>query len=454
MPFRSPIAALLLLALSVSADARPIQLWSPDELAGKAEVIVNAEVVSQKATDEKINLLDRPEFPTKVIEATVKTVHPLKGEVPPTFTFRFGAWDSDAPIVDGPVLIRLQDGHSYRFYLKKQGEAYVNVLHGDIDDFSAVQELPPGNEKLSPILENEAVTIARQVVQRLRPANPIVDFNTSFMPYKTSEWTCTFYCKPPLSVPSFSYDAEIMVGDQRKISPRSWVGRESPREAGEFSKDDIGPLVRLTVKGDISSGEFRAAEGNITSLLGHITSVTDVALRGRFTSQWARGEGEREVSFPRAALASVQRLFSPEEIAEAAKAPAPAKPPLPLQIAEVSDRADASTTPHPFYGRAESLPVSNTPLLTEADIQKTTDYSTGDSHGLILLLQPEATKKLDTYIEAHSPVRLAIVAEGQVLLAPKLTSKTGGRIRLPAVFTEAEANRFVEGLNPPPSAAP
>ena len=457
MRSRSSIAGLVLLALTAFAPARPVKLWSPDELAEKAEVVVNGEVVSQKPTGEKINLLGKPEFSTRVMEATIKTIQPLTGETPPTFTFLFASLEDLQGLPNGPELVSLQDGQTYRFYLKKKGAVYVSALDGEFDDRDAVQKLPPGHEKLAPISEAEAVAIARKVFQRLRPSDPIVDADAWFNRQSVGEgWTTLFSCQPPLSYPTYTFDAEIIITDQRAISPRSWISRETPRPAQEFSQEDIGPLVRLTVKGDLSNGSFHPAEGNISSLVGHIESADDVAIRGRFTGQWAQGEDERAVFFPRAALASVQRLFSPEEVAEAAIPPAaPTKATLSFQIAELSERSDApDTTLRTFHGRTESLPVRNTPLLTETDIQKITEYHTGDSYGLILLLQPESVKKLDAYIEAHQPARLAIVADGQVLLAPKLTGPTGGRIRLPAMFTETEAKRLVEGLTPPKPATP
>ena len=147
---------LALLSVAVDARARAIQEPPVAELAAKAEVIVDGEVVAVKWTEVRSKVTRDPNvtLPVRLAEATVKRRETSKGEMADTFVYRFFAIDPDykQPILNGPMLTDVQPGQAYRFYLKKEGDSYVNVLHGDFDDWFAAPPLEFAKKRARAVL--------------------------------------------------------------------------------------------------------------------------------------------------------------------------------------------------------------------------------------------------------------------------------------------------------------
>ncbi len=144
---RAPIALLaLVFVAALSAHARLVVPPSPQELFDKSEVVVHGKVTAVKLTEKRSTVtLPGMSASVRMAEATVETLDVRKGEIGPTFTFRFATidWDGSKVIaVDGPSLIDIKPGHAYRFFLKKQDEVYVSVLDGALDDGFTVEPLP------------------------------------------------------------------------------------------------------------------------------------------------------------------------------------------------------------------------------------------------------------------------------------------------------------------------
>lgn len=316
MMARLLLSLLLVLLPALGAHARPVRQATPEELGQTAEVVVNGLVESVKLTDERgeLRLGSNQPVPIRFAEATVKTLGATKGEITPVFTLRVSTYDPDhaVPIINGPMFASVQPGQRYRFYLKKNGAGYTGVLDGKFDDGAAIQPLAPGEAAASPpLLKDEAVALARDHFESLRPKISISTTIASFSSWNGARWAVQFYDGPPLEYPAFTSAAAIIVDGARAVAPGTWVGHEHPRKNQQLSNADIDRPMRLTVEGSFSKGVFRPGAGEITCLIGEITRIGKHEIRGNFSSPaFDQESGDRRLTIPREAIRSVQQLAS------------------------------------------------------------------------------------------------------------------------------------------------
>lgn len=306
------IAGICLFAGTVFA--RTGWQFTPEQLWPKAEVIVIGQVEDVEITRESRELRASDKVPVSVqmAKAKVRTLGVNKGELAFEFEFRFFTPTVDLPDKRGPTLVDIQPGGRYRFYLKKNGDHYISVLHGGYDDGYAVHLLAPGESPTAlPTLDRDASPLARAEFRRLRPGSVIYASTPTFRPQ--FGWTYYFYCRPPLQYPAYAYEAAITINGARNFSPRSWVGKETPRPGAQLTQDDVGSgRVRITIDGDIREGVFYESLGYVTALIGQIQKIDADNLTGTFALN--SSSSEITLTIPRKKLLSVQQLFSPDRI--------------------------------------------------------------------------------------------------------------------------------------------
>jgi hypothetical protein len=132
---------LLFACLSITAQARLMRVWQPEELAALAEVICEGTPTSVTFTADKVVMQD---VPMRIYLAKIKVAAKTKGDVSEEIELRFRREDhgNGMAISNGPEQIRLEVGKKYRFYLKKGEKGiYVGVLDDSYDDGFAVVPL-------------------------------------------------------------------------------------------------------------------------------------------------------------------------------------------------------------------------------------------------------------------------------------------------------------------------
>ena len=183
------------------------------------------------------------------------------------------------------------------------------MLDGEFDDAPAVQPLAEGeSNQNAPLSKDEALKLAAAEFRKIRPKAEIHTTIAEFSTFGKARWNVSFFSDPPLSYPSFTSEAEIIVDGSHRISRDSWIGGEKPRAGNKLTEKDKGPRVRLTVEGDFSRKAFKPTTGSLVSLIGVIDRIGKNSVSGTFTSPAFESPEPKSLSFPTAALRSVQRL--------------------------------------------------------------------------------------------------------------------------------------------------
>lgn len=305
-----PLAFLL---SGMAAQARSLYPVTPETLWPKAEVIVIGQVEDIQMTREtrELRAEGRPVAPVRVAHATVRTLGMNKGDLTFRFAFHFVTIDTDRPLTDGPVLVEMQPGGRYRFYLKKQGTYYVGALEGEYDHGYAVQPMAVNESSRSlPLLHRDALPMARAEFQRHRPRQTIYTVTSNYRP--KIGWTYYFYSRSPVQYPAFAAEAGITINGARRVAARSWVGLETPRPGAQLTEEDVGPRLRVTMDGDVRNNAFYASEGIVTVLLGQIEKMEEESVTGTFTTNMSTEV--RTLTIPRKSLLSVQRILPADRI--------------------------------------------------------------------------------------------------------------------------------------------
>lgn len=180
-----PIAAAFLLGAAIAA-ARPVKMWTIDELAARSAVVANGLVlnVSPDGPAPPKRLLSNTPVPQQAFRAQVKILAAFQGQPAAAIAVRYNATDMEKArmIMNGPREIFLEKGKRYRFYLNPapDGDGYVGALAGEFDDGSAVQALAPGvADDAKPVTLERAVEIARAYVAAHWPAGRPIPEHTA-----------------------------------------------------------------------------------------------------------------------------------------------------------------------------------------------------------------------------------------------------------------------------------
>jgi len=142
------IAALIAFVFEFSAQARPVKLWSPEELYEKADAVIIGVAVEIQKTNQKSTLQSggHGTIPTISRTAKLRVVYMIKGKIPTEVDFRYRLLDSDTGLENGPERVFLREGETCVFYLVKDSQnenAFVGVLEGEYDDKQAVFRVTP-----------------------------------------------------------------------------------------------------------------------------------------------------------------------------------------------------------------------------------------------------------------------------------------------------------------------
>lgn len=276
-----------------------------------ADVVVNGRVIDITITEKRSEITLGSNQPVKVrlAEARIEPLKVGKGDLAGTLLVEFPVLDPDGgPIINGPMLPQLMQGERYRLYLKRKGDRFVSALHDDFDSGFAVQQLAANESDDSPpLFKEEAEKIALQEFRRFRPGPDIREIAGSF---NGSGWKFAFFTSNPLTNPSFTSDAEIVVDGSRQIGPWSFIGSQAPRAGSSLAEEsDLGRPVRITVEGHFQDdGSFAPNPGEITILYGRIERIQNRSVFGAFLSPAFRNSETRKLSFPQGKLASIQSL--------------------------------------------------------------------------------------------------------------------------------------------------
>jgi len=139
---------------ALSAHARPVRLWQPEELYEKADVVIVGVVEQTRDTGRTatIRLGNNPPLPVRRFRATVRIVEILKGKGENSMVIEYAPLDWKAikqPVGNGPGRFMVQRDKMYLLYLKRtaEGAVWVGALDGEFDDDQAVKLLPQQTEK-------------------------------------------------------------------------------------------------------------------------------------------------------------------------------------------------------------------------------------------------------------------------------------------------------------------
>jgi hypothetical protein len=149
------LAGLFAVAGVYQAWARPVRMWSPEELYEKSEVVVIAVVTDVKDTgrSSSIQLGSNPPHPVKIHRSKLKVVEVVKGNPAKEILLEFAPLDYEKikAIVNGPLRVRLEKDTPYLMYLKKKDKnVFVGALDGTYDDGMAIRTLKLVHGELSP----------------------------------------------------------------------------------------------------------------------------------------------------------------------------------------------------------------------------------------------------------------------------------------------------------------
>jgi len=190
-------------------------------------------------------------------------------------------------------------GKRYRFYLKSvEGQPwYVNVCHGEYDDGFAMEPLmEKESDDNPPLLEEEAVALAKRCVEKELPASSKV--NASYFRWYPRKWTIGFSSKK-------SPDAVVVVNvSDRKVDPYlSWFSKDVPGENNNPDESYIGKEVLISWHKTIQvPGGY---SGEIVHFRGFIEKITEDEIIGRFSKN---GGNPEQCTIQRQYIQSIQRI--------------------------------------------------------------------------------------------------------------------------------------------------
>ncbi len=326
-PFISFCIVLLFSSLGIGlASARLVRIYSSDELAEMADVVINGIPVQLGSALDKLEKDDREKtdqsssLPMRSMVARIKVIGTWKGEVSTEIQIRYSVLDwrlISGGIVNGPQRIGLEKNKRYRFYLKEPEEGtkyYTGVLEGDYDEGGAVEYLDEQESDASPpLLKKEAEEIASKYLKRLRPKYKIKPklISSRYRNSGRTGWNLLFYSKQPYPYPSFTSDAKIIVHRIGGVDENSWVSAGFPRNAKEDAGKMIGKEVKLNVKRMIAKkgSDALVHSGEIFILRGVIKKISGGEIVGDF-SDYMHGKASVPMQVPIDHVTAVQELIS------------------------------------------------------------------------------------------------------------------------------------------------
>lgn len=295
------------------AFSRPVNPKSPNELFEIADTVINGEVLSVHITDETSSIAlgsNRP-LQIRIAIAKIQQLASFKGSSQREITLRYPVLDRDkhVHVMNGPNLPNLQAGERYHFYLRQvDGAVYETALNDDFDSGFSIHRFAHGEDLQSPpLFKEEAELLAVEFFEKHRDLPPNPKISSSF---RRNGWTVQISTEGGLYYPAFTSDARIGVNSDRQITPHSIVGREIPKKGEWIDQSCVDTKVRLTLAGYFTENGYQPEESRITELVGQIDSLTGSLIMGTFSSKsFESGALPKKLSFPRAALKSVQRIF-------------------------------------------------------------------------------------------------------------------------------------------------
>ena len=122
--------------LAASIEARPVKIWSLQELTTKADLVVVATAVS--STDTKNWVYPEAKDTTWVTVDTVFSIETvLKGELkgPSVTVQHFRYWKPEASVIDGPSFVQFAPSkkHRYLMFLGRKANGRYEPLTGQYD---------------------------------------------------------------------------------------------------------------------------------------------------------------------------------------------------------------------------------------------------------------------------------------------------------------------------------
>ncbi len=152
------LGSLLLVLFSLPAQARPMRMWSPEELYARADFIVIGMPLEVTSTDRRSDIQAQPRttiYEGVITRAQVEINHVIKGAVPNEITVQYTSLSSEnqGSQAGAPVRLALEPFAVYVLYLRKDpdGGGYVPVLENEFDsDQSALKIAPAPDFASSP----------------------------------------------------------------------------------------------------------------------------------------------------------------------------------------------------------------------------------------------------------------------------------------------------------------
>jgi hypothetical protein len=129
---------LVLIALSsITANARPVRIWSMADLTKEADVIVIARPTEVKRSAERF-AQDNLNGAVEGVVTSFQVEVVLKGEAAdkPLELYHFVWTKADVPVVNGPMLVSFEvkrDGPRHLLFLKKRAGGGYEALSGQMD---------------------------------------------------------------------------------------------------------------------------------------------------------------------------------------------------------------------------------------------------------------------------------------------------------------------------------
>jgi hypothetical protein len=303
---RQTTLLLLILFWPWTVKSQSTEMNWHDELIAKAAIVCNGVVLDMSNTG--VSGKDKKTYPTTIWKAHLRILGVYKGAVSvgQEIELRFPQLDIKKVhvfTVTGmmPTWIDLQRDHRYRFFLRPvQDGTCLGALDGDFNEGKAAEPLyadePDGSP---PLFKKEAIGIANDYRQKWQPQNISSAPASSEASYFGSVGTIQFCSKPPLSYPAFTYDAEILVRNDRTIDPKSWIAAEFPRKGSKVTERDAGREVRITAD---TSNRFRIIRGVVEKV-----GSADVVVR--YGSEDEEGKPGETVSIPKKDIDGMQTLI-------------------------------------------------------------------------------------------------------------------------------------------------
>lgn len=96
--------------------------------------------------------------------------------------------------------------------------------------------------------------------------------------------------------------------------------------------------------------------------------------------------------------------------------------------------------------KLEITPVADVPLLTGTDLKHAELSGAGERTLVRVELEPQAAARVKAYTTSHVDGRLAILVDGEPIMAPRIRVPIGDRFEV-GPFPHAEAERLASVIN-------